>query len=139
MRIGIDARELCGKPTGVGRHLAGLLGAWDGSARAERHTFVLFAHDTPVISLPRNATVRVVPGAGGTLWEQTALAHAANREQLDVFFAPGYTAPLRLTMPSVVLVHDLSFASHPEWFRAREGLRRRLFTKWAAACERSSS
>jgi glycosyltransferase involved in cell wall biosynthesis len=34
-------------------------------------------------------------------------------------------------MPSVVLVHDLSFVSHPEWFRAREGLRRRLLTKWA--------
>ena len=35
-------------------------------------------------------------------------------------------------MPSVALVHDLSFVSHPEWFRAREGLRRRLFTKWTA-------
>jgi glycosyltransferase involved in cell wall biosynthesis len=36
-------------------------------------------------------------------------------------------------MPSVVLVHDLSFVSHPQWFRAREGLRRRLFTRWASA------
>jgi hypothetical protein len=25
MRIGIDARELCGRPTGVGRYLSGLL------------------------------------------------------------------------------------------------------------------
>src|SRR5258706_6498410 len=131
MRIGIDARELCGKPTGVGRHLAGLLGAWEGSARAERHTFVLFAPHTPLIALPRNAGVRVVPGAGGTLWEQLALTRAANKEKLDVFFAPGYTAPLRLAVPSVVLVHDLSFVSHPEWFRLREGLRRRLLTKWS--------
>jgi glycosyltransferase involved in cell wall biosynthesis len=131
MRIGIDARELCGKPTGVGRHLAGLLAAWDARARAERHTFVLFAQHTPVISLPRNASLRLVPGAGGTLWEQVTLARAANREKIDVFFAPGYTAPLRLAMPSVVLVHDLSFVSHPEWFRLREGLRRRLLTKWA--------
>ena len=100
MRIGIDARELCGKPTGVGRHLAGLLGAWQADARAGRHALVLFAHHTPVIALPPNVSVRVVPGAGGTWWEQTALAGAANRERLDVFFAPGYTAPLRLTMPS---------------------------------------
>jgi glycosyltransferase involved in cell wall biosynthesis len=132
MRIGIDARELCGQPTGVGRHLAGLLGAWDTSARAARHSFVLFAHRSPVVSLHGNAGIHVLPGAGGTLWEQTVLARAANREQLDVFFAPGYTAPLRLRMPSVVLVHDLSFASHPEWFRPREGLRRRLLTKWAS-------
>jgi glycosyltransferase involved in cell wall biosynthesis len=132
MRIGIDARELCGKPTGVGRHLAGLLGAWHGTARAERHELVLFAHDALLISLPPNASVRVVAGTGGTWWEQTALAASANQARLDVFFAPGYTAPLRLTMPSVLLVHDLSFVSHPEWFRAREGLRRRLLTKWSA-------
>jgi glycosyltransferase involved in cell wall biosynthesis len=132
MRIGIDARELCGQPTGVGRHLAGLLGAWQASARAGQHTLVLFAHTAPVVPLPPDAVVRVVPGAGGTWWEQTTLAAAANREQLDVFFAPGYSAPLLLRMPSVVLVHDLSFASHPQWFRPREGLRRRLFTKRAA-------
>jgi glycosyltransferase involved in cell wall biosynthesis len=133
MRIGIDARELGGKPTGVGRHLAGLLGAWRDSPRAERHTFVLFTTADEGVRgrTPLSVEVQVVPGAGGTWWEQTALARAANHSQLDVFFAPGYTAPLRLTMPSVVLVHDLSFVSHPEWFRAREGLRRRLFTKWA--------
>jgi glycosyltransferase involved in cell wall biosynthesis len=31
-----------------------------------------------------------------------------------------------------VLTHDLSFTLHPEWFRVREGLRRRLLTNWAA-------
>jgi glycosyltransferase involved in cell wall biosynthesis len=148
MRIGIDARELTGKPTGVGRHLAGLLGAWQANADAARHTFVLFTTEKGTASGKRGRasfsddagekearplfSVEVVPGAGGTWWEQTALARAANRAKLDVFFAPGYTAPLGLMMPSVVLVHDLSFASHPEWFRAREGLRRRLLTKWAA-------
>jgi glycosyltransferase involved in cell wall biosynthesis len=138
MRIGIDIRELCGKPTGVGRHLAGLLGAWQDSSRAQRHTFVLFAPEKGAVLLfPKKEygtffrEVRVLPGPGGTLWEQTTLATAANRERLDVFFAPGYTAPLRLAMPSIVLVHDLSFVSHPEWFRMREGLRRRFFTKWA--------
>jgi hypothetical protein len=53
MRIGIDARELSGKPTGVGRHLAGLLGAWESSPHAARHTFVLFT------------TARTAAGEGG--------------------------------------------------------------------------
>jgi hypothetical protein len=132
MRIGVDARELCGKPTGVGRHLAGLFGAWSASTGAQRHTFLLYAHQVPNIELPANMSVRVVPGAGGTLWEQTSLAQAANRDQLNVFFAPAYTAPLRLTAPSVLLVHDLSFVVHPEWFRLREGLRRRLLTRWSS-------
>jgi glycosyltransferase involved in cell wall biosynthesis len=31
-----------------------------------------------------------------------------------------------------VTIHDISFVAHPEWFRAREGLRRRLLTRRAA-------
>jgi glycosyltransferase involved in cell wall biosynthesis len=131
MRIGIDARELCGKPTGVGRHLAGLLGGW-GASKAAGHTLLLYAHQTPATALPPNATLRVIPGAGGTRWEQIALPRAAQEDRVDVFFAPGYTAPLALNAPIVVLVHDLSFVSHPEWFRTREGLRRRLLTRWAS-------
>ena len=37
--------------------------------------------------------------------------------------------------PIVVLVHDISFAAHPEWFRWKEGLRRRLLTRWS--CDRA--
>jgi len=131
MRIGIDARELCGKPTGVGRHLSGLLGAWSASDRAARHTFVLYAHEDLATPL-RKAEVRVLPGAAGTAWEQLTLSKAANQDRLDVFFAPGYTAPLLLKTPTVVLVHDISFAVHPEWFRWKEGLRRRSLTRWSS-------
>ena len=131
MRIGIDARELCGKPTGVGRHLAGLLGAWSTNASAEKHTFALYAPE-PITTPLRNAEVQIVPGSGGTLWEQLALPRAATRDRLDVFFAPGYTAPLGWTIPTVVLVHDISFVVHPEWFRWREGLRRRSITRGAS-------
>ena len=63
MRIGIDARELCGKPTGVGRHLAGLLGAWSTDAAASRHTFVLYAHQAIAAPL-RNAEVARGAGSG---------------------------------------------------------------------------
>lgn len=43
--------------------------------------------------------------------------------------------PISLTTPVVVLVHDISFAAHPEWFRWREGLRRRVLTRWS--CDRA--
>jgi glycosyltransferase involved in cell wall biosynthesis len=137
MRIGIDARELCGHPTGVGRHLAGLLGAWAGSAEAARHSFILYAPQSVAEPLPSNAKLRVLAGGGGTRWEQTTLPGAATRDELDVFFAPAYTAPLLFKVPTVLLVHDLSFISHPEWFRLREGLRRRLLTRWSSAAART--
>lgn len=94
---------------------------------------MLYAHQSIVAPLAPNAELRVVTGLGGTRWEQFTLPQAAKHDGLDVFFAPGYTAPLALKVPCVLLVHDLSFVSHPEWFRAREGLRRRLFTRWSSA------
>jgi glycosyltransferase involved in cell wall biosynthesis len=135
MRIGIDARELCGRPTGVGRHLSGLLGGWQSSQKAAAHSFVLYApSQVPSQGTPATAfDIRVVPGGGGTKWEQLSLARAARRDRLDAFFAPGYSAPLSLATPTVVLVHDISFVTHPEWFRAREGFRRRLLTRWSAS------
>jgi glycosyltransferase involved in cell wall biosynthesis len=132
MRIGIDARELCGKPTGVGRYLRGLLTCWSEPATAERHTFLLYAHETPTTFLPASFSLRLVPGSGGTWWEQCRLPIAANRDRPDVFFAPAYSAPLLLRVPFVVTVHDLSFVAHPEWFRPREGVRRRWLTRWSA-------
>lgn len=133
MRIGIDARELSGHPTGVGRYLAGLLRGWSISDDARRHEFLLYAPgaiDLPEIG-QRFAT-RTVAGAGGTLWEQRALPAAMAGDRLDVFFSPGYTAPLTTTVPTVVAIHDLSFVAHPEWFTLREGWRRRTITRLAA-------
>jgi len=131
MRIGIDARELCGRPTGVGRHLAGLLGAWSSDPSTSRHTFVLYAPDAAPAPFG-HTEMRIVPGSGGTGWEQSALARAVRQDRVDVFFSPGYTSPLAWTIPTVVLVHDISFVAHPEWFRWKEGLRRRVVTRWSA-------
>ena len=49
-----------------------------------------------------------------------------------MFFAGAYTAPLALGVPLAVTIHDVSFAAHPDWFRPREGARRRLLTRQAA-------
>ncbi|HJU43240.1 MAG TPA: glycosyltransferase family 1 protein [Vicinamibacterales bacterium] len=133
MRIAIDARELCGRPTGVGRYLAGLLEAWGDNATAQRHQWTLYAHTRPVLSDRRwDSQLRVVDGGGGTLWEQLSLPRALAAERPDVFFAPGYTAPLTVAAPLVLTVHDVSFFAHPEWFSFREGARRRLLTAWSA-------
>ena len=131
MRIGIDARELCGTPTGVGRHLSGLLAAWGGTPGPRAHTLILYAHQ-PIATTQPQVEVKVVPGTGGTQWEQMALPAAVRGDRLDVFFAPGYTAPIAWRIPTVVLVHDISFVAHPEWFRWREGLRRRVITRWSS-------
>ena len=130
MRIGVDARELCGHPTGVGRYLSGLLREWTADASAGRHHFILYAPDAT--GFERSCEVRRIQGRPGTWWEQIRLPPAVRADGVNVFFAPGYTAPLRLPAPLVVTIHDLSFVAHPEWFGLREGVRRRWLTERAA-------
>lgn len=133
MRIGIDARELAGHPTGVGRYLGGLLEQWSSIDEGRGCSFVLYSTEPLTLPLhPQRFTTRVVAGPGNTWWEQTALPAAVAVDALDVFLSPAYTAPLRLPVPLVVAIHDLSFVAHPEWFTVREGLRRRWLTRRAA-------
>lgn len=133
MRIAIDARELTGRSTGVGRYLAELLAAWAAMPAAHANEFILCA--TERVVLPRANTLRltalVEPGQG-TTWEQTMLPRLIREARADVLFAPGYTAPLLSVVPTVVAVHDVSFSAHPEWFPRREGLRRRVLTRLSA-------
>jgi glycosyltransferase involved in cell wall biosynthesis len=133
MRIGIDARELCGHATGVGRYLSGLLSRWSGAA-GRGHQFVLYAAEPIAMSLDsRQFPIRVLAGPAGTWWEQARLPRAIADDRIDVWFSPAYTLPLRITIPSVVAIHDLSFVAHPEWFRFKEGIRRRWLTRASAA------
>jgi glycosyltransferase involved in cell wall biosynthesis len=133
MRIGIDARELCGRATGVGRYLGGLLHEWAANGAARRHEFVLYAPEPIALTLDaRRFPTRMVTGSPRTWWEQVQLPRAAAADHLDVLFSPANTAPVRLTVPLVVVIHDLSFVAHPEWFAFREGLRRRWLTARAA-------
>ncbi len=142
MRIGIDARELLGRRTGVGRYLADLCAVWQGLPSRGPHRFVLYAHapglDPSVLGPPFDTappgpfSYRAIPGEGDSWWEQTRLAAALSDDPPDVFFAPAYSAPLRIRVPVVLTIHDISFETHPEWFSWRDGLRRRWFTRHAA-------
>ena len=125
MRIGVDAREICGKPTGVGRYLSGLLSQWAILPETRRHQFVLFAPQVPPAWVPDSKfELHILPGCSGTRWEQFTLGRAVNHVRPDVFFAPAYSAPLTVSIPIVLTMHDVSFIAHPEWFRWRERFRR---------------
>lgn len=131
MRIAIDARELLGHRTGVGRYLSELLSAWRALPAAASHEFILCAPEpVPDFGLP-NAEFGISPGSG-TRWEQLTLPRLVARARADVLFAPAYTCPLRAPAPVALMIHDVSFVAHPEWFSWREGVRRRLLTRLGA-------
>ena len=132
MKIAVDARELVGHRTGVGRYLAELLERWVSDSEARRHEWRFFAHRDVPLPDAFVAALTVLPGNGGTQWEQRRLSRALRQDRPDVLFAPGYTAPLTTPAPIALTVHDISFSAHPEWFSLREGLRRRMLTTWSA-------
>lgn len=131
VRIGVDGRELLGATTGVGRYLGELMMRWTARPDADRREFLVYTPAPLSIGWP-GVSPRVLPGGSGTLWEQTTLSGAIARDMPDVFFAPAYTAPVRMRVPFAVTIHDVSFTRHPEWFRWRERLRRNLLTRRAA-------
>lgn len=129
MRVGIDARELQGRPTGAGRYLRSLLRRWPAD-----DVLIAYFNGTPPadpVLADRGLVLRAV-GDGrrrGLLWQELELPAAAARDSLDVFFSPAYTCPLRLSLPRVTAVHDLSFFARPDEFPWRDGLRRRLLVR----------
>jgi glycosyltransferase involved in cell wall biosynthesis len=128
LTIGIDGRELQGRPTGTGRYLRNLLRAW--SAEGTDRLIVYCAGglpDDPALALPG-----VVPralGSGrerGLWWAERRLGRAAVHDDVDVLFSPAYTCPLTISRPRVTAVHDLSFYACPDDFAPADGIRRRL-------------
>lgn len=126
MRVGIDARELAGRSTGVGRYVRSLLRHWTTWGQDE--FFLYFNGAAPEDALLRRASVRVRAcdhAARGLVWQERDLPRLAARDELDVFFSPAYACPLRLDLPRVTAVHDLSFYRLPQDFAFLEGWRRR--------------
>ena len=126
MRVGIDARELAGRPTGVGRYLRSLLRRWPEPG----DELLLYFNGPPSAQLPPSPARLLPRGSArafrGLLWQELELPRAAPSDALDVFFAPAYSCPLRLRLPRVTAVHDVSFFHHPQDFAPAEAARRRL-------------
>jgi len=126
LRIGVDGRELQGRPTGTGRYLRNLLRAWPA---AGDQLVVYFNGAPPPDPVLRRSDIDVRPlgdrPVRGMLWQQRRLPIVAAGDELDVFFSPAYTCPLRLDVSRVTAIHDLSYFSLPWDFTLLDGIRRR--------------
>ncbi|MDH3284448.1 MAG: glycosyltransferase family 4 protein [Acidobacteriota bacterium] len=141
MRLGVDARVLSHRPTGVSRYLAALLDEYGQSRRAGEILELFVDRALPVpppaAVLPgetsgtprapggerRVAVLRWPLPGGDPAWRQLRLAaHFFLPPRPDVLFCPFYTVPLLARVPRVVTIHDVSFLAHPEWFTRRARL-----------------
>jgi glycosyltransferase involved in cell wall biosynthesis len=136
LRIWIDARELEGKRTGVGRYLINLLSEWSEIAPQNVYT-LLFKRNIPDDQLLKRGCfsnrLLKLPGLldRNIIWEQAYLPLYLRNEKYDLFFSPSYTLPLLIKEKAIVTIHDISYEVNPEWFPSREAWIRRIFTRYS--------
>ncbi len=132
MRIGIDARELTGQPTGVGRVLAGLVGAWP-----EDDEIVFYAREPlPWEFLSGHRRARVVSGptrVPGAVWEQAVLPSLLRQDGIEALFSPAYGMPVASPCGVIVGMHDCACEATPWEFTWRERRRRQWAARQASA------
>lgn len=126
MLIGVDARELEAKPTGVGVYLRNIL---DRISLPRGTKLLLYFRNRIPDNLPAQGEPVLLRSRGGNLWwQQRSLCRDLNRRNVRLFFSPANTAPWNFHGISVMTVHDLSFFRYPQWFSFKEGASRRFNT-----------
>lgn len=125
MRIGIDTTALPQQPVGAGNYIINLTRSL--AKLQSGHEYVIITHETGkklfCISDNRNLQWVVVSDknpAKRLVWEQTHLPYLVNQLGVDLLHSLHYTRPIRLSCPSAVTFHDMTFLLYPEkhtWYK----------------------
>jgi glycosyltransferase involved in cell wall biosynthesis len=106
LRVGIDVSPLALTRAGTARYLSNLVAALErkNSLELRRYRF--------------GGNGRAVKVIRDTVWYPAALPLLARRDRLDVLHCPALRAPLRISLPLAVTIHDLAPLRHPSSFNA---------------------
>ena len=124
MKIAVDGYELVESGTGVGRvidNLLSLLVRW-----MPEDLFYLFTREPfEKYSAANLIQESFGPGKGYFHWQNGPFRNRLKRVEPDILIASNYTLPLFRRWPAILIEHDVSFASHPEWFAPKDVFQRR--------------
>jgi glycosyltransferase involved in cell wall biosynthesis len=117
--VGVDLRALVGSPSGVGYVTLALLQRLAARGRAR---YLGLAH-RPTVADRELADAGIdlehQPAPYGVLWQQLRLPHRLRRGDVDLFWSPLMTLPVRISLPGVITVHDLTPLLFPETHRLK--------------------
>ncbi|HEX4491659.1 MAG TPA: glycosyltransferase family 1 protein [Acidimicrobiia bacterium] len=118
MRLLLDVSAVPDRPVGAGYYTLNLAAHLAERDDIELHLLCRQRDSTRWEQLaPRARVLAEVPAGrpARLVWEQARAAALARGLCIDVWHGPHYTMPLRVAVPTVVTVHDLTFFEHPEW------------------------
>lgn len=136
MIIAIDARSLENNKTGVSRYLTGLLGCWKNNKDCK---FILYFKD----KIPQNDLLdndifelKLLKNNFGFssnfLFQHFLLPFYLKKNKVDFLFSPFYLKPFFCPIPSSIVLHDISYEAHPEWFDFKSQFFLKLLSKFSA-------
>jgi glycosyltransferase involved in cell wall biosynthesis len=139
VRLQLDVSAVPARPVGAGVYTVALAAGLGGRPEVDLHLLARHGDTARWEARAPEATVHPeVPAArpARLAWEQARAARLAHRLGIDVWHGPHYTSPLRLPVPAVVTIHDLTFFDHPEW---HQWAKVRFFRRMIAAATRRAA
>jgi len=133
-KIGIDARELEKSGYGVARYIRNVINSLI-SCTDDLQLYLYFKEKIPDLEFLNNEKVKLcqikLPGLfkRDIIWQQIYLPKQLKKDGIDLFFSGQYTIPYNIKIPSICVVHDLSYFVNPRWFPFREGFLLRLLSR----------
>jgi len=130
LRIGVDARALSGKLTGIGRYILEILNCMPEHLPDAQ--WILYSRSPISVGLPRgdwrvvvdpSPVLRRIPGS---LWVKMRLGQLMRHDELDVVWASRTLAP-NIGLPFVSTVYDLNHRIVPETMST---VNRAAYSKW---------
>lgn len=141
MKIGIDCSPLETQRGGVARYILNILKYF--LEISSRHHFVLYFRDIiPEDEILKSYEVKLIEcnkifKLKRILIEQICLAKQIKKDNLDLFFATWYKAPLYMkAKKSVVAAWDISYSTHPKHYKLSQRISLGYFSKWS--CKKST-
>jgi len=138
MTIGIDAHNLEGKRTGVGRYLLNLLKNW-ADFPSENIKFILYFHkEIPQDDFLNNPVFEKkllnlpFKKSSFLFYFLFLLPFFMRKDRIDVAFFPSYMVPPTFFGKSVLVLHDVAFFAHPDWFPIRYRMPYQIFSYFGA-------
>ncbi|MCK5123364.1 MAG: glycosyltransferase family 4 protein [Candidatus Pacebacteria bacterium] len=136
MIIAIDARSLEEHKTGINRYLSGLLRYWKNN---KQHKFILYFKDEiPNDDLLKsdNFELKLLKNSfkfsSNFFFQHFLLPYNLKKDKANFFFSPFYLKPIYCSIKSAIVLHDISYEAHPEWFDFKSKIILKLLSKFSA-------
>jgi len=136
MNIGVDARPLTYRLTGIGVYLKHLL---DELQKIDRENCYYLISNGPIYYVLKNPNWCKIEGKWrkkllSTFWMQCQAPLLASKLRLDLFWGPRHHFPIFLTgkIKTVLTIHDIVHILYPETMSLAHLLVERLLMRWSA-------